>query len=68
MLSRVSTLIEEKGVEKCGSEQTLARIFAAQAGLRIAENLTNIERASDSQIEGLAGEILAAERYPWDVI
>jgi acyl-CoA dehydrogenase family protein 9 len=46
----------------------IARVFAQQAKRRMANNLRRIERHEDEEMDRLAGFILDAGRYPWDIL
>src|SRR5262249_8233865 len=48
ILSRVSTMIRDRGIEKCADELLIAKHFAEQARIRLDENLWgSIERPHD---------------------
>lgn len=69
VLSRVSTMIRDRGADQCANEISLAKIFARDAHTRLQENLgAGVERPEDAQVESLAAAILAHEGYLWDVL
>ena len=46
----------------------IATVFTRQARRRMSRNVRGLDNNEDAEIESLAGTILEAGRYPWDVI
>lgn len=67
-LSRVNSLIEEKGVEACTREIELVTVFTAQAKRRMKENLRSVEREEDETLLKVASGILEDGGYNWDLL
>lgn len=68
LLSRVSSLIAERGVNHCQHEIAISRIFSLQAKRRMFQNLRRVDRNEDSLLEDLARFVIARDSYPWDTI
>ena len=68
VLSRVSTMLNEQGVENCNDELSIAQIFVKQAELRIKDILIGIERNEDEIMKALSDSAVAHEGYRWDLI
>ena len=67
-LSRVNSLIEEKGLDQCAQEISIVRIFSQQAKKRIKDNLALLERPEDELVRDLSAYIVEKGDYLWDVI
>lgn len=67
VLSRADSLVREKHADAESALQ-IAEVFTKQARRRMARNVRGLERNEDKTIDALAGKILAAGRYGWDVI
>jgi acyl-CoA dehydrogenase family member 9 len=65
-MSRVQSSIESDGVDKAGKEVEIARVYAAQAGRRIDENLARIDDNEDELIKALAMHTVEAGKFGWD--
>ncbi len=68
VLSRVSSLIEEKGEPACAQAISIARIFSQQAKRRMNQNLRRIDKNEDEAQKELANYIFEEGKYPWDVL
>ncbi len=66
VLSRVSTAIENHGVEAAARERDVLRAFAAQARRRVEAGFAAIDENEDDAIRGLAQHVLEAGKYTWD--
>ena len=66
VMSRVSSMVQEKGAKACAWEISMARMFAKQACRRISQNIRRIEKNEDPELLLLADRILA-EGYSWDI-
>ena len=65
-ISRVDTLIADKGEEKCKREILLCNTFAEQAWRRIRRNLLMIDNNSDKKIKQISDFIVEEKRYPFE--
>ena len=68
VLSRVSSMIEEKGANECQSEIDIASIFTEQASVRIDIELDALKYNQDEKVSGLAKKIIDDEGYRWDTV
>jgi acyl-CoA dehydrogenase family protein 9 len=68
VLSRVSSIIAQKGEPNAQDEVRIARIFTQMARVRISNNLKALVKNSDSQMLALADSVLAKGSYSWDVL
>jgi acyl-CoA dehydrogenase family member 9 len=68
VISRVSSMIEQKSVELCKNEIDIAHIFTQQAKRRMNQNLRRLERHEDKQMEDLSDYIVKRGGYEWDTI
>jgi alkylation response protein AidB-like acyl-CoA dehydrogenase len=68
VLSRVTSIIAQKGEPNCKDELRIARIFTQMARVRISNNLKALVKNSDSEILSLADSVLAKGSYSWDVL
>ena len=68
VLSRVSALIEQKGVENCKHEINMATIFSQQAKRRMNQNLRRVDINEDEEMKDLSDYIVGQGKYPWDTI
>ncbi len=66
VLSRVSSLIEQKGIDACQQERAIAEVFTNQAKRRMNQNLRRIEKNEDELLISLADAVVADGRYRWD--
>jgi acyl-CoA dehydrogenase family protein 9 len=68
VLSRISTILGEKGETNATEELYLARILTNFIRVRASSNLKALVRNSDSDAMQLADTILARGGYGWDVL
>jgi alkylation response protein AidB-like acyl-CoA dehydrogenase len=68
VLSRVTSIISQKGEPNCQDELRIARIFTQMARVRISNNLKALVKNSDSEVLSLADSVLAKGSYSWDVL
>lgn len=68
VLSRVSSIVSEKGEAKAQDELTIARIVTQFIRVRVSANLKALIRNSDSDSLALAESVLAKGGYGWDVL
>jgi alkylation response protein AidB-like acyl-CoA dehydrogenase len=68
VLSRVTSLIKEKGAEKCQDELRIARIFTHQARVKIAAHLRGLSRNADGELLALGESMFERGAFPWDVL
>jgi alkylation response protein AidB-like acyl-CoA dehydrogenase len=68
VLSRVSSMIVEKGEEATVDERRMARIFIYEARTRVAANLKGLHRNADEDSVALAQSMFARGVFPWDVL
>lgn len=68
VLSRVSSLLKEKGVDGCQDELRIARIYTHHAKGRISSHLKGLSKNSDRDILALADSMVERGSFPWDVL
>jgi acyl-CoA dehydrogenase family protein 9 len=68
VLSRVSSIVNEKGEAKAQDEVTIARIVTQFIRVRVSANLKALVNNSDSDSLTLADSVLARGGYGWDVL
>jgi acyl-CoA dehydrogenase family protein 9 len=68
LVSRISSLISEKGEGACSDELHIARVFTQYSRARISSNLRSLVRNADSDAIALANSILSKGGYGWDVL
>lgn len=68
VLSRVSSIIQEKKVEYCKQEIAIAKIFTDQAKRRMNQNLRRLERPEDELMEQLSDFVVESGGYGWDTL
>ena len=66
VLSRVSTSIEEKGINQAEKEIEILNVFAGQVRRRTRSNFSKIDDNDDELIKSLANHALDHEKYSWD--
>jgi acyl-CoA dehydrogenase family member 9 len=54
VLSRVTSIFEEQGVEPSGQERYIAETFCTRAAKRVNSNLDQIERNDDERMTAIA--------------
>lgn len=67
VISRVSSILLEKGEQQAKDELAIARIFMQQAKRRISLNLRRFVKNEDEQLVELANSTLDASGYRWDI-
>jgi alkylation response protein AidB-like acyl-CoA dehydrogenase len=68
VLSRVSSLIAERGEGACQDELRIARVLSSQARGRISASLRALIRNADSDAMALADSVISNGGYGWDVL
>ena len=68
VISRVTSAIEEKGIEATKKEQEILQVFAGQVSRRVRSNFNKIDDNDDEQIISLALDVVEKEGYQWDTI
>ncbi len=68
VISRVTSLIAEKGAEAAAPERAMARMFVQQAKRRINQNLRRIDKNEDAEMEAVAKYVIDLGRTPWDIL
>lgn len=68
VISRASTAIEKKGVEKCTLELELAHSFSRMAKRRIHANFRGFHRNDDDALQDIALKIGELGKYPFDIV
>ncbi|MBN8551011.1 MAG: acyl-CoA dehydrogenase, partial [Deltaproteobacteria bacterium] len=68
VLSRVTSLIEERGADKCAQEISIAHIFTQQAKRRMNQNIRRLIQNEDDEMRTLSDYIVGKGGYPWDTI
>jgi acyl-CoA dehydrogenase family protein 9 len=66
-LSRVQASVKKNGADAAAKEIEIARVFAAQAGRRIDDNLARVDDNEDELIKALAMHTVEAGGFGWDV-
>ena len=64
VLSRVTGALEEKGLEKCELELTIAEAFFMRANRRIRGNFKAIDRNDDDAMKLIATKVYEVGSYP----
>jgi alkylation response protein AidB-like acyl-CoA dehydrogenase len=65
-LSRVSTLIEEKGAAAATKELEILTVLSGQVSRRVRTQFSKIDDNDDELVKSLADHALDAEGYRWD--
>ncbi len=68
VLSRVSSLIAERGEFACRDEISIAKVFTHHSRGRISASLRGLVRNADGEAMSLADSILSKGGYGWDVL
>lgn len=68
VLARVSSIITEKGVDNCGDELAIARVYTHLAKERVSSNLKELNRNADTELLKLADSVIEKGAYQWDVL
>lgn len=67
LISRVTQLINEKGIEATTQERRIAHIFSQQAKRRINQNLRRVDINEDEEMKTLSDYIVEQGGYNWDL-
>ena len=68
VLSRITSMIEAKGVSGCQDEIRMAKVFIHYVAHRVNGYLRTLNDNADKDLCALADSVLAEGRYRWDVI
>jgi acyl-CoA dehydrogenase family protein 9 len=68
LLSRVSSLIQERGEEQTVDERRMARIYTHQAKIAVSSHLKGLYRNVDSDLCALSASMFERGSFPWDVV
>jgi alkylation response protein AidB-like acyl-CoA dehydrogenase len=68
VLSRVNSLVEEKGEDACAQELAILEIFAGRARRRMRSNLNRIDDNDDELVKLVADQAFQKEGYSWDTV
>jgi acyl-CoA dehydrogenase family protein 9 len=63
VLSRVTAILEEHGVEPSGQERYIAETFCTRAGSRVRQNFGQIEKNDDDRMTAIAKLALKRGEY-----
>lgn len=68
LLSRVSSILKERGAERCEDELRIARIFTHHARVKVAGHLKGLSKNADIDTLALADSMFERGGFPWDVL
>jgi alkylation response protein AidB-like acyl-CoA dehydrogenase len=68
VLSRVSSMVSERGEPACQDELRIARVISSQARSRITLSMRALVNNTDSDAMALADSIIANGGYTWDTL
>lgn len=68
VLSRVSTLLEEKGQEQCEMELAITYSYFTRANRRIRGNFKAIDRNDDEALKLIVKKHYELGKYAWDIV
>ena len=68
LLSRISSLVAERGEAACSDELHLAKVFSHFSRVRISNNLRAVVKNGDGSGLALADAVLAHGGYRWDTL
>jgi hypothetical protein len=68
MLSRITRSLEQKGVESCSLELSIAESFFMRANRRIKGNFRAIDRNDDDSMKAMANKAYELGDYPFDIL
>lgn len=68
VLSRVTALIHEKGIDRSQSEVHLCKYHVHQSAARVAAHLKALNDNRDHNLCALADSVLEGGKYSWDVL
>jgi hypothetical protein len=64
-ISRVDTLIQDKGPEKCEHEIQICNAYCDQAWRRVRRNLLMVDTNNDRAMKKIADYIVQEQKYPF---
>jgi len=67
VISRVTSSLESKGVEKCQMELAIAETFCMRASRRIRSNFKSIDNNEDETMKWIADKAYEITEYPFDI-
>ncbi len=67
-LSRISSSLTERGVDRCSDEMAIAEIFTQQAKRRMNQNIRRLISNEDEVMKKLADSITKNGGYRWDTL
>jgi acyl-CoA dehydrogenase family member 9 len=67
VISRVSGLLDQQGVELSGQERFIADVFCARAALRVEQNLHHIEHNDDDGVTAISRLATRRGAYGFDL-
>ncbi|MCO6429524.1 MAG: acyl-CoA dehydrogenase family protein [Deltaproteobacteria bacterium] len=68
LLSRVNSLLKERGAEKCKFELSMLRIYTQAAKRRVNQTLRRVDINEDEEMKALSDFIVEGGGFPWDTI
>jgi alkylation response protein AidB-like acyl-CoA dehydrogenase len=68
LLSRVASILKERGAERSQDELRIARIFTHHARGRIAGHLKGLSKNADTDTLALADSMFERGSFSWDVL
>ena len=68
ILSRVSKMVRDKGLEKTKHERAIAKIFTKRAARLMYRSLREIDRNEDELVKDLARYLYDTDGYRWDIL
>lgn len=68
VVSRVASIIKERGEDQSQTEIALLKLFTHEASLRIKSNLEILDANEDDSANAVAGRINSEQSYPWDTL
>lgn len=68
VLSRVTTMLNERKADECVQELAMAHIFTQQAKRRMNQNIRRLIQNEDDEMRALSEFIVEKGSYPWDTI
>lgn len=68
VLSRVSSMIAEKGEDACRDEIQIVKVYLQFARTRVSNSLKAIHRNEDAALNALAESMISKGQFPWDIV
>jgi len=68
VLSRVASLVHERGEGEVQAEIALLRLFTSEARLRMKHHLESLESNEDGSADTIGKHISTHQSYPWDTL